>query len=231
MTENNSKNTTLARDYHRLQSQLCSLTFFPPRYSSDRILAAADRNLYYDPRNPTWCESPHWFGVVDLSPSQVAPERDRGYYIWQEGRRPTVAMEFLPPRTGDERPRSPGQPTAWEVYEQIVGIPFYVTFDQAGDNLKVFRLSGDRYERQDLKDGIFWFSRLEMGLGLWRGEYRGWRRSWLRWCDSRGNLIPTPEELEAGRTEPVTRGLTKGDRNSSLLIKRLKQLGIVPDRI
>lgn len=230
MTQSHSKNIP-ARDYHQLQSQLCSLTFFPPRYSGDRILAAADRQIYYDPNHPDWSECPHWFGVVDFSPSQMASNRDRGYYIWQEGRRPTVVMEFLPPRTRDEKQRSPGQPTAWEVYEQIVGIPFYVIFDQNDDNLKVFQLAGDRYEQQQLKDGLFWFSGLEMSLGLWRGKYRGWERSWLRWHDTRGTLIPTPEESEEGLSETVTEEDETCDRNPSPLIKRLRKLGIVPDRI
>ncbi|NES46525.1 MAG: Uma2 family endonuclease, partial [Moorea sp. SIO2C4] len=44
-------------------------------------------------------------------------------------------------------------------------------------------------------------SELQLGLGLWLGQYRGLNRLWLRWYDQQGNWIPTEAELERLRAE------------------------------
>ena len=42
---------------------------------------------------------------------------------------------------------------------------------------------------------------LELGLGLWQGEYQGIERLWLRWYDEQGNWIPTEAERERQQVE------------------------------
>ncbi|NEP12499.1 MAG: Uma2 family endonuclease [Symploca sp. SIO2C1] len=119
----------LPDEFHLWQAQLCSATFRPPNYPSDRTFVASDLNLYYDPQHPSWYKRPDWFAVVGVSRFYEERELRLSYVTWQEGVRPTVAIEFLSPSTraedlGEtERQRKP--PTKWEVYEQILGIPYY----------------------------------------------------------------------------------------------------------
>jgi DNA repair exonuclease SbcCD ATPase subunit len=44
-------------------------------------------------------------------------------------------------------------------------------------------------------------SELELGLGLWQGEYQGIERLWLRWYDAQGNWVPTEAEQQRQRAE------------------------------
>jgi hypothetical protein len=61
-----------------------------------------------------------------------------------------------------------------------------------------------------------------MGLGLWKGEYQGINRLWLRWYDSDQNWMLTPTEQAAQR---VAQEAQWADR----LAAQLRALGIEPD--
>jgi hypothetical protein len=148
--------------------------------------------------------------------------------MWQEGVRPIVVMEFLSPSTRDEdlgrTQRRGKQPTKWEVYEQVLGIPYYIVFDRYTDELQGFQLEGDRYKKLELNEPKVWIPSLGMGLGLWRGEYRGCDRQWLRWYDAAGNWIPTEAEQERQEKELAR---ARAER----LAERLREAGIDPEQI
>lgn len=72
----------------------------------------------------------------------------------------------------------------WEVYEQILGVPYYIVFDRYTNELQAFQLSGDRYRKIELTESRVQMPTLELGLALWLGEYRGKNRQWLRWYDA-----------------------------------------------
>jgi hypothetical protein len=163
-------------------------------------------------------------------------------------------MEFLSPGTRDEdlgetEPRGP-QPTKWQVYEQILGIPYYIAFDRYTDELRVFRLEGGHYLQQTLAEPKIWLPELSLGVGLWQGEYRGLERLWLRWYDGDGNWLPLEAELERQRAEQERlraeqehqraeqerlRAETERQRaeqerlRAERLSERLRQAGIDPD--
>jgi len=42
---------------------------------------------------------------------------------------------------------------------------------------------------------------IELGLGLWRGEYQGITRLWMRWYDAEGNWILTDAEAAEQKAE------------------------------
>lgn len=88
-------------------------------------------------------------------------------------------------------------PTKWEVYEQILNVPYYVVFDRYTDRLRGFALTAGFYQELELTEPRIWIPQLELGLGLWSGEYDGINRLWLRWYDAQGNWILTPTEREA----------------------------------
>ena len=69
-----------------------------------------------------------------------------------------------------------------------------------------------------------WIPTLELGLGLWQGEYRGKNRQWLRWYDAIGNWIPTEAEKERQEKELA-------QARAERLAERLRQAGIDPEQI
>jgi hypothetical protein len=101
----------------------------------------------------------------------------------------------MQPESEDKPPRK------WEVYEQILHVPYYVVFSRYTNRLRGFRLQGAHYEELELQEPRVWMSELELGLGLWQGEYQGIERLWLRWYDDRGNWVPTEAEQERQQAE------------------------------
>ncbi|MBC6418958.1 MAG: Uma2 family endonuclease, partial [Prochloron sp. SP5CPC1] len=122
----------LPDEYHLLQSELCRATFFHPM-SPDKVFVATDLNLYYDSNNTQWYKRPDWFAVVGVDRLYQKRSLRMSYVIWQEKVAPCIVIEFLSPSTRNEdlgRSKSKGiQPTKWEVYEEILRIPYYIVFD------------------------------------------------------------------------------------------------------
>jgi Uma2 family endonuclease len=218
----------LPDEFHLWQSELCSATFCPSTYSPDRVFVASDLNLYYDVRHSGWYKRPDWFAVVGISRLYEGRDLRLSYVMWQEGVRPIVVMEFLSPSTRDEdlgqSQRQGKQPTKWEVYEQVLGISYYIVFDRYTDELQGFQLEGDRYKKLELNQPKVWIPSLGIGLGLWQGEYRGCDRQWLRWYDAQGNWIPTEAERERQEKELVQARVQQ-------LAERLREAGIDPEQI
>ncbi len=190
----------LPDEFHTFQAQLLQETFAPPHYPVDEVFVASDLNLYYDVRHPPWYKRPDWFAVVRTS--RLYEERDLrlSYVIWQEGVTPFVVVERLSP--GSEK-EDLGQtlrpfeqlPTKWQVYEQILRVPYYVVFDRYTDTLQAFVLQADRYSTVTLEQNKLWMPSLAIGLGLWQGTYQGIDRLWLCWYDTNDWLL-TPTERE-----------------------------------
>ncbi len=186
-------------EYHALQAVLLSETFHPPQISPEEFFTAIDLNLYYDVAHPSWYKRPDWFAVVGVPRLYEGRELRLSYVIWQEGVVPLIVVELLSAGTEREdlgqRVRGADEPpTKWEVYEEILRVPYYVVFSREGGQLRVFRQRGGRYEEVVGHGGRFWVAELGMGLGLWEGRYKGQERLWLRWYEAEGEWIATPEE-------------------------------------
>lgn len=224
----NGEESGLPDEFHLWQAELCSATFAPPANPSEQVFVASDLNLYYDPRHTGWYKRPDWFAVVGVP--RLYEERDLrlSYVMWQEGVRPIVAIEFLSPSTRDEdlgqRQAKGPQPTKWQVYEQVLGIPYYVVFDRYTNELQDFQLVGDRYQPQVINESTLWLSGLRLGLGLWQGTYRGLNRQWLRWYDENGNWILLEAEQERQRAEQEY-------QRAERLAERLRRMGVNPEEI
>ncbi|MEO0455851.1 MAG: Uma2 family endonuclease, partial [Cyanobacteria bacterium P01_A01_bin.114] len=181
--------------------QLLEETFRPTTYTADEIFVASDLNIYYSTQNHLWYKRPDWFAVVGTSRFYRQRDLRLSYVIWQEGINPFVAVELLSPRTEKEDLGQAAQATAadqpprkWQVYEQILRVPYYVVFDRYCDQLQVFHLVSGHYEALDLADNRLWIPELKIGLGAWQGTYQGIERLWLRWFEAGDRWIPTPEE-------------------------------------
>lgn len=198
----NPESPGLPDEFHDLQPELLRLTFQPPNYPPGKIFVGTDMNLYYDVRHSNWYKRPDWFAVVGVPRLYDGTDLRLSYVIWQEGISPLVVVELISPGTENEdlgqTTRQPNQPpTKWEVYERILKVPYYVVFERYTNRLRVFILNGDRYRSVEFTEPRIWIPTLELGIGLWEGEYQGIDRLWLRWYDAGGNWISTPQELEA----------------------------------
>jgi Uma2 family endonuclease len=211
----------LPDEYHALQPQLLSATFRLSDYAADQIFTASDLNLYYTIQHPLWYKRPDWFAVLGVPRLYDGNDLRLSYVLWQEGVSPSVIVELLSPGTEDEdlgrTARDQTPPSKWEVYEQILRVPYYVVFNRYTNELRAFTLVAGEYQEISLIEPRIWMPMLKVGLGLWQGEYQGISRPWLRWYDESGNWILTPTEREQQRA----------DR----LAARLRAMGVDPETI
>jgi Uma2 family endonuclease len=128
----------------------------------------------------------------------------------------------------ENRPEKP--PRKWEVYEQILRIPYYVVFSRYTNRMRAFKLEGGHYQELEIPESRVWMSEIGLGLGLWSGEYFGVTRLWLRWYDAQGNWILTPEEQGRQRAEQERQRAEIAESQLASLIQRMRDSGIDPDR-
>lgn len=175
------------------------------------------------------------------------------YVTWQEPVDPLIVVELLLPGTkkedlGQTLRDAQGPPTKWDVYERWMRIPYYVTFGRYTDEMKVFRLTGARYQEVRDHQGRFWIPEVKLGLGLWKGDYQGEDRLWLRWYDGDDQWIPSfserifqqqqiQEKLNQRLEQESRRAEQERKEKEAALLKaeqlavKLRELGIDPEQI
>ena len=232
----------LPDEFHSLQPQLLSATL---RLTAvrDQIFTGTDLNLYYDFDHPTWYKRPDWFVVTGVPRLYAGNDLRLSYVIWDEQVSPAVVVELISPGTalsdlGELKREQNGTPTKWQVYEQILKIPYYIVFDRYQDQLWVFKWVDGKYEAQNINDFRYWLSDLKIGIGAWQGEFQGITRLWLRWYDAQGDWIPTEVEQERNqrlqadqRAEIERQQREEADRKAERLAARLRELGVDPDQV
>jgi Uma2 family endonuclease len=185
--------------FHWLQPCLLSETFHPPNYPADQIFLAADINLYYDEEQTNRYKRPDWYAVLGVPRFPQERNLRSSYVIWEEKVTPFIIVELLSPGTEDEDLGSKLRdvekpPGKWEVYERILKVPYYVVFDRYTHNYRLFQLEGGRYREARLFNNRFWIPEIQLGLGVWEGNYQGTVQPWLRWYDVAGNWILNHQE-------------------------------------
>ena len=240
-------------EYHVQRATLLNETFHPPAIPADEVFSAMDMNLYYDVRHPLWYKRPDWFGVINVPRLYEGRDSRLSYVVWQEGAAPLIVVELLSPGTEKEdlgrRLRDANEPpTKWEVYEHILRVPYYAVFSRESTELRIFQLTGARYEEVTGHDGRFWIAEAGLGLGLWQGRYQGQERLWLRWFDAQGNWIPTADERAEQerrekdaaflretqlrhRAEQAEQAAEQERRRAERFAELLRQLGQDPDQV
>jgi Uma2 family endonuclease len=247
----------LPDEFHYLQPQLLSATLRLTNYSPDQVFSVGDMNLYYDVRHPLWHKRPDWFLVLGVPRLYNEEDLRLSYVIWQEGMSPFVVVELLSPGTekedlGEVKPKADQPPPKWQVYEQILRVPYYIVFDRYTDQFRGFGLTQGSYQPLEMSAPKIWMPELNLGLGVWLGEYQHVTRQWLRWYDARGNWIPTETEVvaqerqhveqveillsqERQRAEQAEALLSserqRAEQEKAQLIERLRAMGIDPDQL
>ena len=227
----------LPDEFHIYQPQLLIQTCRPVTYLPQQVFMATDMNLYYDLEHLKWYKRPDWFIVVGGSRFYQGRDLRQSYVIWDENISPLLVVELLSEGTEDEdlgrTVRKLGHPpTKWQVYEQILKIPYYVTFDERNSEFRKFRLIGGKYQELPLTERRLWLEELGIGLGVWQGEYQGIEATWLRWYEASGNWIPTTEEdlvEERAKVEQERAKVEQEREKVEILKAQLRALGIEPE--
>ena len=243
----------LPDEFHVFQSQLLRETFQTQEYSIDEVFIGTDINLYYDVTT-NWYKRPDWFACVGVPRLYDNQTLRLSYLVWQERANPLIVVELLSPSTEKEdlgqkvkkRVSDNDPPSKWEVYQTILRVPFYFTYDHLSQQIRAFRLEGDSYiSFLPDKDGRFFLPSVSVYLGLWQGSYQNINETWLRWFDHQGNLIPTPlekevlekererAEKERERAEKETERTEKEalEEKLAILNEKLKAMGIDPNSL
>ena len=236
----------LPDEFHLYQSELLRKTFHPPNWEANLVFSACDLNLYYDLNHLQWYKRPDWFGVVGVSRLYEEKDLRLSYVIWQEQISPFIVVELLSPGTESEdlgettsQPGSP--PTKWQVYEQILRVPYYCIFSRYTNQLQAFHLVGDRYEAVQLQGGNSIIPELKLRLGIWEGSYENIERLWLRWFTESGELILTDGEqaflaeqralVAQQQALEAQQQALEAQAKTDILAAKLRELGINPDDI
>ncbi len=225
----------LPDEFHYYQPQLLRETFQPTLYAPDQVFIGTDLNVYYTVRHPLWHKRPDWFAVLGVERFYDAHDLRMSYVMWQEGVAPYLVVELLSPGTEQEdlgrTQRSSGDEpyTKWEVYAQILRVPYYVVFSRYTDVVRYFTWHSAGYREATLGAQRLWLAEAGLGLGLWSGTYHGIQRTWLRFYDANDLWIPTPVEQERQRTEQERQRAGQERQRAERLVAQLKALGIEPE--
>lgn len=164
--------------------------------------------------------------------------------IWQEGISPFLVVELLSPGTeaedlGQTLRQENHPPTKWEVYEQLLRIPYYGVFDRYTNHFRLFQLSGGQYQAVDLLKQRFWFEELGLGLGVWSGQYQGAEGAWLRWYGAGDHWMATAEEFAEQeqqranqaqqQVEQERQRADQAQQRAERLAAQLRALGVEPE--
>ncbi len=167
-------------------------------------------------------------------PDDTSEQEHRTYLSWEYGKVPDVVIEIVSNRRGNEG--------GSKMRDYARGrIQYYVIYDPdawlSEEVLRVYELQGSRYVRR----ADFQLPDTRLALNLWQGEYEGNRRSWLRWCDAEGNLIPTGEERAEREKERAEREKERAERErerantaeekAARLAAKLRELGLDPEQV
>lgn len=236
----------LPDEFHDFQPQLLRETCQPTTYPPNQVFVGTDLNVYYDVHHPRWHKRPDWFLVLGVERARQQTDLRWSYVIWQEGASPFLVVELLSPGTEDEdlgnTLREVNQPpTKWQMYEQILRIPYYATFDRYENQFRLFQLVGTRYQPLVIPEQRYWFEELQLTLAVWQGQYQSAEGLWLRWQTADGNWVPTAEERarqEFQRAEQAQQQAEQAQQQAEQereradrLATRLRELGIDPDEV
>jgi Uma2 family endonuclease len=172
------------------------------RHPDGRYAIGQDCGIYWHLTDPPerGAEAPDWFYVPNVPPLLDGQMR-RSYVMWQEIIAPLIAIEFVSGDGTEERDRT--SPFSGEsakagkfwVYEQAIRIPFYAIFTARNAAVEVYELIADRYHQCSPNErGHYPIPPLGVELGVWHEQVGDRILPWLRWWDSRGNLLLSGDE-------------------------------------
>jgi hypothetical protein len=151
------------------------------------FLASANVGIYHHVNEPPIV--PDFFLSLDVQThTNLWEKKHRCYLVWEFGKMPEVAMEIVSNKKGGELDEK------LKIYQRMRVI-YYVVYDPkqhlSEKVLRIFKLTGINY----VETTETWLEGVNLGLTFWEGEFEGLKTTWLRWCDEKGNILFTGDEL------------------------------------
>ncbi|NEP62837.1 MAG: Uma2 family endonuclease [Symploca sp. SIO2G7] len=231
-----------------------------PLYSSQTLpppfIAEANVGLFYKLKGDPPIVPDVMLSLGVQRAADYANRRDRSYFVWEFGKVPEVCIEIVSNQEGDEvalsqKSKQKGKTLSKrDIYAQI-GVAYYVVFDPLqqiqdkanmnGALLRVWMISPTGYQELTPAEGIIntdqsvWLEGAGVGLTLWEGAFEeDVSRLWLRWCDAKGQVIPTGAEgqdTERQRADTERQRADTERQRADRLAERLRAMGVDPDKI
>ncbi|MBL8797290.1 MAG: Uma2 family endonuclease [Planctomycetia bacterium] len=231
-------NVPVRNSFENWQSELLSESLMPvlwQRHPDGSFFVGHDVGIYWRDTDPPQkgVKAPDWYYVPGV-PRLVGGEMRRSYVLPLELMPPYLVLEYVSDDGAEERDRTPWEGKFW-VYEHMIRPAFYGIYEPDSGKLEMHRHVEDRFE--DLRPnerGRYELPSLGVELGIWEGTYHGYAMPWLRWWDSRGVLLPSPQdalEAERQRAEAERQRAEAERQRADKLAERLRALGINPDEV
>jgi Uma2 family endonuclease len=187
-----------------------------------------DSYIYWDITTPPTlgAKAPDWF-FVEHRPRLLDGIYRNSYVLWQEHVIPTVLMEFVSETPGEEWDTTPRVGKFW-VYEQGIKAPHYVIWDPWRNQLSGFQMEDGRYRRAQANErGHYPIEALGLEYGLWHGTWNESLRLWLRFWDTQGQLLLTPDEAR----DQIQLRAEQAEQAKRKAFEKLRELGIDPEAL
>ncbi len=214
-----------------------------------RYCIGQDSGIYWRLTEPPQrgAEAPDWFYVPNV-PLLLEGKMRRSYVMWKEVVAPLIAIEFVSGNGDEERDKtSPFTSEAakagkfW-VYEQAIRIPFYAIYEVEKAAVEVYELNGNGYRKCDPNErGHYPIAPMGVELGIWQGDFINQSLPWLRWWDSKGNLLLSGDERadqetqradqETQRADQETQRADQETQRAERMAAKLRELGIDPEKV
>ncbi len=178
------------------------------------FIVAANVGVFYSVYEPAIV--PDVFLSLDVRMAKDWWEtRGRSYFIWEHGKPPDVVIEIVSNKKGYETS------TKMDGYAKM-GVTYYVIFDPKcqvqSSLLTLHKLSPrggyiktkstpeiKKKGRMIVNNQViqpngnnpkltWWLDEVNLGLTLWKNVHEGHEKIWLRWCDQKGEVIPSGAE-------------------------------------
>ncbi|MCU0424040.1 MAG: Uma2 family endonuclease [Candidatus Kapabacteria bacterium] len=205
------------------------------------FVANANVGVFISAKNPAIVPDAYLSMDIDLEtvdehgkPIPTNFQEHRSYFVWEMGKVPDVVIEVVSNRKGGEMSRKMRE------YAKM-HIPYYAVFDPfhelGTETFKIYKLTAFSY----IPHSDFWMEEIGIGLRLWQGVYESQETEWLRWCDDRGNVIPTGAEKSMLAEAKAEQERIKAEQErikaeqererANRLADKLREMGVNPDEI
>lgn len=160
---------------------------------------------------------PDFFVVKEVDGTR---ERE-AWVVWEEGGRyPDLIIELLSPSTAET-----DKTVKKTLYERTFRTAEYYCYDPTDQELIGWRLQGERYEKLTADaEGRLWSEVLQLWLGAWEGEFQGKWAVWLRFFDTKGQLVLIRAEAAEAEAEAERRRAEAAEAELAHLRSRMAQL-------